>query len=98
MSIYRIVVATAVIVGLLMSLPVSAKRYKQGRWVKVGNSLDQAVSEARKRTGGRVLSAETREINGRRTHVIRVLTDDGRVIRLLSDGDGGRDRAAPRRR
>ncbi len=55
-----------------------------------GGGLDAAVAEARQRYGGRVLSAETQESDGRRTHVIRILMPDGRVKRLQVDGDGGR--------
>jgi len=53
-------------------------------------SLDQAVSEARERYPGRVLSAETERRNGRDRHRIRILTDDGRVKRLHIDADSGR--------
>jgi uncharacterized membrane protein YkoI len=53
-------------------------------------SLDQAVSEARERYSGRVLSAETQRRNGRDRHRIRILTDDGRVKRLDIDPDSGR--------
>ena len=42
-----------------------------------GLSLDQAVQQAREKTGGRVISAETNEKNGQRFHNIRILTNDG---------------------
>jgi hypothetical protein len=53
-------------------------------------SLDQAVRQARERTGGRVISAETREKNGQLFHNIRILTNDGKVRRLKYDAGGGR--------
>ena len=53
-------------------------------------SLEDAVSEARDRYPGRVISAETRRNNGRDSHRIRILTDDGRVKRLNVDAESGR--------
>jgi uncharacterized membrane protein YkoI len=53
-------------------------------------SLDQAVSEAREQYNGRVLSAETQRRDGRESHRIRILTDDGRVKRLRIDAESGR--------
>jgi len=45
-------------------------------------SLDEAVSEARERYHGRVISAETLfDAHGRETYSIRILTPDGRVKR-----------------
>lgn len=73
--------------GLLLSPPLSAK----------GDlSLDQAVQQARDRTGGRVISAETREKNGHLIHNIRILTNDGKVRRLQIDA--GDDRRSNNRR
>jgi len=42
-------------------------------------SLSEAVSRVKREYGGRILEAETREQNGRRVHVIKVLTREGRV-------------------
>jgi uncharacterized membrane protein YkoI len=53
-------------------------------------SLDQAVSEAREQYNGRVLSAETQRQDGRESHRIRILTDDGHVKRLRIDAESGR--------
>lgn len=44
-----------------------------------GKSLDQAVAEVRRRTGGKIVSAETKVQGGREVHHIKVLTKDGRV-------------------
>ena len=42
-------------------------------------SLSQAIEQIRSRTGGRVVSAETRVKGGREVHHIKVLTPDGKV-------------------
>ncbi len=53
-------------------------------------SLDQAVRQAREQTGGRVISAETREKNGQTYYNIRILTNDGKVRRLQYEAGGDR--------
>ncbi len=60
-------------------------------------SLEQAVTEARDRYPGRVLSAETDRRSGRESHRIRILTDDGRVKRLRMDAESGRFERRPTR-
>lgn len=52
-------------------------------------SLEDAVSDARNRYPGRVLSAETDRRGGRESHNIRILTKDGRVKRLRVDPESG---------
>ena len=44
-----------------------------------GMSLSQAIESVRRRTGGKVLSAETKVQGGREVHHIKVLTKDGKV-------------------
>ena len=44
-----------------------------------GMSLSQAIASVRSRTGGKVVSAETRVKGGREVHYIKVLTKDGKV-------------------
>jgi len=44
-----------------------------------GMTLSQAVAQVRRQYGGRIVSAETKVSGGRETHVIKVLTDDGKV-------------------
>lgn len=61
-------------------------------------SLDEAVSAARERYPGRILSAETRRENGRERHNIRILTDDGRVRRLQIDAQSDNRMPRPQRR
>jgi len=56
------------------------------------SSLDNAVQQAREKSNGRVISAETREKNGRQYYNIRILTDDGKVRRYRYDaGDERRN-------
>ena len=64
-----------------MAMPTQADRR---------TSLEDAVSEARGRHPGRVLSAETDRRGGRESHNIRILTRDGRVKRLRMDAESGR--------
>ncbi len=54
-------------------------------------SLDQAVQQAKQRTGGRVISAETLSQDGRPVYNIRILTQDGKVRRMQihADDKGG---------
>ena len=44
-----------------------------------GMTLSQAIESVRRRTDGRVVSAETRVQGGREVHYIKVLTKDGKV-------------------
>jgi hypothetical protein len=53
-------------------------------------SLDQAVEQAKQRLGGRVISAETQESDGKRVHNVRILTKDGKVRRLRINAEGAR--------
>lgn len=52
-------------------------------------SLSEAVARVKREYGGRILEAETQEKNGRRVHVIKVLTREGRVrtVRIPAGGD-----------
>ena len=61
-------------------LMLAATTGQAGWWQHA--SLDEAVSEARERFDGRVISAETLfDKHGRETYSIRILTPDGRVKR-----------------
>ena len=50
-----------------------------------GNGLDQAVRSVEKRTGGQVLSAERRRIDGKPKYRIKVLSPSGRVRIIYVD-------------
>ena len=55
-----------------------------------GISLDEAVARARRQSDGKILSAETVRVDGRRVHRVKLLTRDGRVTRVEIDADPGR--------
>lgn len=76
-------VLLTLLLSLIMALPAAAGPDRR-------KSLDEAVSDARDRYPGRVLSAETQHRNGRESHRIRILTDQGRVKRLDIDAESGR--------
>jgi len=44
-----------------------------------GLTLEQAVAQVRREYNGRIVSAETRVSDGKETHIIKVLTSDGKV-------------------
>lgn len=48
-------------------------------------SLEQAVSIAKSRTGGRVLSADQRKVEGKPMYRIKILTPSGRVRNIYID-------------
>ena len=77
------------------ALPQSSESGSRSGWDR---GLDSAVSRARERTGGRVLSAETREVNGRLTYFVRILTKDGKVRNLRTDAATGESVTPQRRR
>ena len=54
-----------------------------------GISLDEAVAKARRHNEGKVLSAETIRVDGRKVHRIKILTQDGRVKRTQVDARTG---------
>jgi len=52
-------------------------------------SLDDAISRVRRKSDGRVLSAETVRNKNREEHRVRIITDDGRVRRYRLDAETG---------
>ncbi len=90
-------VVTLMLCGVLVSMPVAAQRFSVDGMERVqpqhlilaragGENLNSAVARIRKQTGGRVLSAETRQEGDSQVHYIRVLTRDGKVrnIRVVA--------------
>lgn len=58
---------------------------------EAGVSLNDAVRQAQRETGGRVLSAETVRQGGRTVHRIKVLTPSGQVrVVVIGAQSGGR--------
>ncbi len=53
-------------------------------------SLDQAVSKVRSQYGGKVIRAETRNVDGRSMHYVKILSAEGRVRTVRVDGRTGR--------
>ncbi|MEN8204439.1 MAG: PepSY domain-containing protein [Pseudomonadota bacterium] len=63
-----------------------AQRDNAGRG---GISLDEAVAQTRQQHKGKVLSAETTRVDGRKVYRIKILTKDGRVKRTRIDARTG---------
>jgi hypothetical protein len=57
-----------------------------------GMTLEQAAAQVQQQTGGRVLSADTREVGGERVHRIKVLLPNGHVRVVMVDAQGGESR------
>jgi len=53
-------------------------------------TLEQAVAQVRRETGGRILQAETVQEQGRRVHRIKVLTPQQSVRTVRIDAGNGR--------
>jgi hypothetical protein len=75
---------------ILPKLLISALLLIPSLYAKADMSLDQAVEQAKQRLGGRVISAETRERDGKRVHNVRILTKEGKVRRLRINAEGDR--------
>lgn len=52
-------------------------------------TLDQATKEVTKETESKVLSAETKVVNGKNIHVIKILTEKGRIQHIKIDAETG---------
>jgi len=87
---WRIYVVTVLLLGFLSGMTAAQTRVERGY-----QSLDSTVSRLRERTGGRVLSAETRGVDGRPTHFVRILTPGGKVQRIRVDARSGRRLGTP---
>ncbi|HID49973.1 MAG TPA: hypothetical protein EYP40_10260 [Chromatiales bacterium] len=73
---------------LLLAAPVTARPFHDRQpGASEQTSLEEAVAQVRQQTGGRVLSAETRSVEGRRVHRIKVLLSDGRIRVLLIEAE-----------
>ena len=64
---------------LLVANPVQAAARDTLVLAQNGPSLSEAVERVRRQYRGRIVSAETQTRRGREVHVIKVLTDDGKV-------------------
>ena len=61
-----------------------------------GISLDEAVLRARQQYPGKVLSADSAYVNGRKVYNIKILTKDGRVKRTRIDARSGQPQSRGR--
>jgi len=52
-------------------------------------SLDEAVRRAERAYNARVVKAESRNVDGRVTYVLRLVSDDGRVFTVRVDAQSG---------
>ena len=70
---------------LLVTAPAPVQAQNAGHEGRIqtaqndGMSLSDAVEQVRRQTDGRIISAETKNKNGREVHHIKVLTKDGKV-------------------
>ncbi len=67
---------TLIALGLLLAVAVANAM-----------SLSDAVNKVRRETGGKVLSARTEIRSDREVHIVKVLTQDGRVRTVRVNGD-----------
>jgi len=82
---------------LLLSTPLQAGGYpyypqsvaQRDSGGNGGISLNEAVAQARQQHKGKVLSAETVHVDGRKVYRIKILTRDGRVKRTQIDARSG---------
>ena len=94
--------ALGLVAGAAASLPLQADG--GGYQGRSGLTLDEAVSRVRRETRAKILSADTKRIDGREEHRVRVLTDEGQVRGYrFGVGDGSsrsreRSRGRPRER
>lgn len=59
------------------------------RPVQSGMSLNEAIARAQSRFPGKVVKAETQRRNGRMQHVVRIISDQGRVRTFRIDAQTG---------
>jgi len=60
--------------------------------VRDGISLDEAVRRAERQYHARVVRTDVQDEDGRRVYVLKLLSEDGRVITVRVDASTGRDR------
>ena len=88
---------TATLILLLAAGPALAAPFDHPRMLiaqrdNAGNggiSQNEAVSRARQKHNGKVLSAETLRVDGRKVYRVKILTKDGRVKRTRIDARSG---------
>jgi uncharacterized membrane protein YkoI len=61
----------------------------EARPLQSGMSLSEAIARAQSRFPGKVVKAETKRRNGRTQHVVRIISDQGRVRTFRIDAQTG---------
>lgn len=84
---HRLLVTVLFVVLNLVPAAVPTALGAPERAANNGLSLDAAVRQVRQQTGGRILSAETVQRNGKRLHRIKVLLPDG-TVRIMTFNAG----------
>ena len=92
---------TGCLILLLAAAPVTAAPFHHHHLQVAqrdngGISLDEAVSRARQQYPGKVLSADTANVNGHKVYNIKILTNDGRVKRTRVDARSGQPQSRGR--
>jgi uncharacterized membrane protein YkoI len=72
-----------------VTLARSAVDFVAQRSGQTGVSLNEAVQQVQRETGGRVLSADTVNQGGRKVHRIKLLTPSGQVRVVVIDAQTG---------
>lgn len=79
---------------LLISLSMPATMTVSAQSPSPAVSLDEAVLGVQQETGGRVLSAEPHFIGHKLKYIIKVLTPEGHVRKLVVSSDAGKNPAS----
>ncbi|MGI9343551.1 MAG: PepSY domain-containing protein [Gammaproteobacteria bacterium] len=77
---------------LLVGAPSASVAGEHDQHVEHAFSLDEAIVLVRKRSGGKVLRADTTHHDNEVLHEIRILTENGRVQTWIVDGNTGKVR------
>jgi len=75
---------------LLLTFCLVQTAFSEKEIVLSALTLDQATKEIIGQNKNKVLGAKTETINGRKVHIIKILTSDGRVQYLKVDADTGK--------
>lgn len=92
MKAYRFAILVLIMAPWMPWAAADGGRYRQQSFYLARGpeySLDDVVSDVRRRHEGRVLSADTVEQSGQQVHRVRILNDSGRVRGLRFDGNTG---------
>jgi len=83
------IVAALTLTGTLAAMPLPAQAETARTILQAqgdGLSLSEAVEQVRRQYKGRIVSAETKRRGNREVHIIKVLTDDGKVKTVTIPG------------